>query len=112
MADTVRSWIFSAAASETQQGSKKEQHIQVVDALRDPSGRSMNITEAEGKRWLLIRDQKSDTSIPGHNGEDDLMSCGTVVVRGEATKWSVPLYAAGLGSDIHVAAVWNVLPNG
>jgi hypothetical protein len=109
MADTVRSWIFSTAASETQQGSKMKHHVQVASALPDPSARCVSIAELGGKQWLLIRDQNSST-VPDHNDSDKVISNGTVVIRGEGTKWIVPLHAAGLGPDLHVAAVWNVPP--
>lgn len=107
-AELVRSWILNVAAKESQGVSLLEETITATKVQRDTSGRFVIVADANGARWLLPEQQQN--SLAGLRPDwSDLGVGSTLLIKGEATRWSLQIDPPTL-KDVVVAAYWELLP--
>lgn len=107
LADTVRSWVLQAATEERQRADGREREVLIDEAVLDQSRRGILATDVRGMQWLFVSTQISNGSMLPADSADELASGSSVIVRGNATSWTVPLRAAGQERDLQVATLWE-----
>jgi hypothetical protein len=103
-AELVRSWVFNVAAQESQATTLPEQIINVSRVSSDSSGRFLVVIDDTGLRWLLPEQQKP--TFGSRFGLSSIQPGSQLLLRGEATKWTVHADSPIL-ENLVVAAYWE-----
>jgi hypothetical protein len=106
-AELVRQWVLNIAAQQSQVA-QQQHEIVVAEVKPDTSSRFVVALDADGSEWLVPgKYQESRTSL--QSGLNDIRPGTKLILKGEATRWTVPIGTSTSKKETAVAAHWEVL---
>lgn len=108
--ELVRSWVLDIAAQAQQSQVAQQQHeIVVAEVQPDSSRRFIVALDTDGSKWLVPSQyQQSRTSV--QSGLTSIRPGTKLLLKSEATRWTVPIGTPSSEREMTVAAYWEVLP--
>lgn len=107
-AETVRSWILSAAVEESTNGPRHEETITIHRLVQIQMPLFVIVEDSTEHYWLLVADQskhaRTNSAIISR-----LEKGHQIIVKGRMSKWEIPMLLVDNTSNLRVAVDWDIM---